>query len=210
VMKPVVIWEGDLFAGNTRVRVVLRDRDPDDPNKLSGELQSPQEPLVELRVVDALGETCWAPVDPGRSLFYVRSALEHAICAVMQERERAEDLVAALQKVKALASNRQTFVMMGPRGFAIAEQIVDEALAADANRKRGDSIALDQAPEREDRERIASTFAAIKAAIQAELDRGYVLSDEAGAGALWRRRWNEILAKLETEETRATRKRGEP
>jgi len=42
--------------------------------------------------------------------------------------------------------------------------------------------------------RINLRIGAIRRAAQAELDRGYVLTDEPNAGPAWRRRWIEIIS----------------
>lgn len=51
---------------------------------------------------------------------------------------------------------------------------------------------------RENLGRLAAKWTGIKRLIEYELDRGYVLTAEPGAGGAWRARWNKLLAETET------------
>jgi hypothetical protein len=48
-----------------------------------------------------------------------------------------------------------------------------------------------------DNRALVKVLKACKRHIEAELDRGYVLTGEPGAGMMWRRRWNEVLGSVE-------------
>jgi hypothetical protein len=138
-------------------------------------------------------------------------ALAEADAAIALERARVASFTAACRVARKHLVNALHEIVCDEEHEGecpvddLAIQMIDDALApATASgaapateRARVERLELDA-------RRMRIAIRDTKERVQHELDRGYVLTQEPGAGMLWRRRWNEALGALESALAPAT------